>query len=139
MYADHETTLKKRYHAAYTSDIENVALARRAIARFATECGFSEGAVSDIRLAAGEALSNAVEHGCETSDRSFSVDCDFDGEELAIVVGDSGHGFPEPSHTTSIEPDARGRGFGIFLMRRLMDEVSFGRNGSVVRLVRRHS
>lgn len=138
MYADQETTLKKRYHAAYASDIENVALARRAIARFATECGFSEGDVSDIRLAAGEALSNAVEHGCGTPDRNFSVDCNFDGDELAIVVEDSGHGFPEPSHCSSIEPNARGRGFGIFLMRRLMDEVSFGRNGSVVRLIRRH-
>ncbi len=138
MYAHPETSLNKHYQAAYTSDIRNVALARQEIARFAIACGFSEEDVSDIRLAAGEALSNAVEHGCATSDRSFTVRCGFDGERLTIVIQDSGRGFAEPVHRVSVEPDDRGRGFGIFLMRRLMDEVSFARNGSVVRLVRRH-
>ncbi len=130
--------MNKHYQAAYTSDIRNVALARQGIARFAIQCGFTQDDVSDIRLAAGEALSNAVEHGCGTTNRTFTVKCSYDGQALAIVIEDCGSGFPEPSQRTSVEPDARGRGFGIFLMRRLMDEVSFAHNGSVVRLVRRH-
>lgn len=138
MYADSKPTLNKHFHAAYAGDVRNIALARRGIAGFARDCGLSEQAISDIRLAAGEALNNAVEHGCAAPEPSIAVDCTFDGEELTIVIEDSGHGFPEPSDRQSVAPNDRGRGFGIFLMRRLMDDVSFARNGSVVRLVRRH-
>jgi serine/threonine-protein kinase RsbW len=129
--------LSREYRTAYTNDIRNVALARRGIAAFAAECGFSPEEISDIRLAAGEALSNAFEHGSGKPRRKIVVDCTFDRGQLTIEVHDRGHGFPEPSVQSSVEPDDRGRGFGIFLMRRLMDEVSFAHNGTVVRLVRR--
>jgi anti-sigma regulatory factor (Ser/Thr protein kinase) len=69
--------------------------------------------------------------------RKISVDCTFDGSVLAIEIRNSGRGFTEPSDCSSVEPDDRGRGFGIFLMRRLMDQVTFSRNGTVVRLIRR--
>jgi serine/threonine-protein kinase RsbW len=127
-----------QYRATFTSDIRNVALARKGIASFASVCGFSDEAVADIRLAAGEALSNAVEHGRTTRARRFAVYCAFDGSKLTVEIRDSGHGFPAPPECSSVEPDDRGRGFGIFLMRRLMDDVTFARNGTIVRLVRRH-
>jgi serine/threonine-protein kinase RsbW len=125
------------YRANFSSDIRNVALARQSIARFASVCGFSEEAIADVRLAAGEALSNAVEHGRSTRSKGFTVHCAFDGTKLTVEIRDSGRGFPAPPERVSVEPDDRGRGFGIFLMRRLMDNVSFARNGTVVRLVRR--
>ena len=128
--------MKKQY-CAYPSDIKNVAVARLGIAEFAAHCGFSNDAIADIRLAAGEALSNAVEHGSRKPGRKITVVCTFDGFELSIEVRDRGIGFAEPADRSNVAPGDRGRGFGIFLMRRLMDEVSFARNGTVVRLVRR--
>lgn len=116
-----------------------MALARQAIAAFAGECGFSDDDVSDIRLAAGEALSNAVEHGSDMPARRIVVECSFRGGELSIEIHDNGSTFAGPPDRCAMGPDDRGRGFGIFLMRRLMDEVSFARNGTVVRLVRRRS
>lgn len=130
-------TLNKHFRVAFASDIRNVAKARKGIAGFAEACGFVREAVADIRLAAGEALSNAVEHGGDSPTRMVIVECSFDGSALAIEVRDDGPGFPAPSDRARVEPDCRGRGFGIFLMRRLMDEVSYSRNGTVVRLVRR--
>ncbi len=129
--------MTKYYRAAFASDIRNVAKARRGVAEFADACGFPKEAIADIRLAAGEALSNAVEHATPPRSRRIVVDCSFDGRDLAIEVSDGGPGFPAPLDRPNVEPDNRGRGFGIFLMRRLMDDVSFNRNGSVVRLVRR--
>jgi serine/threonine-protein kinase RsbW len=129
--------VKTHYHADYPSEIRNVALARRSVAGFASACGFSESEIADIRLAAGEALSNAVEHGCGASSAGFTVDCKFDGDELRIEIQDGGRGFCAPTIQGKVEPDQRGRGFGIFLMRRLMDDVAFGRNGTIVRLTRR--
>jgi serine/threonine-protein kinase RsbW len=129
--------LNKRYRAAVTSDIRNVAKARQSIADFARDCGFPKEAVADIRLAAGEALSNAVEHVARTRSRRIVIDCLFDGSALTVDIHGGGPGFPAPLDQGCVEPDARGRGFGIFLMRRLMDEVSFARNGAIVRLRRR--
>ena len=67
--------LDRQYCAAYTSDIRNVAQARQGIAEFAAECGFSSEEISDIRLAAGEAFSNAVEHGRGRPGRKVIVRC----------------------------------------------------------------
>jgi serine/threonine-protein kinase RsbW len=132
--------LNTHYRADYTSEIHNVALARRGVASFANACGFSETEIADIRLAAGEALSNAVEHGAGgRRSQGFTVECRFDGTELSIEICDGGGGFSAPAFEGKIVPDQRGRGFGIFLMRRLMDDVAFSRNGTVVRLVRRYS
>ena len=127
--------MEKQYRAAFTSDIRNVAAARQGIAAFAAQCGFAEHDVSDIRLAAGEALSNAVEYGSEG--RKITVYCSFDGDTLSIEIEDGGEAFAEPAAGESVGPDDRGRGFGIFLMRRLMDDVTFAANGGAVRLTRR--
>jgi serine/threonine-protein kinase RsbW len=127
----------KEYRAAFKSEIRSVGLARRGIAGFAAECGFSEEAVADIRLAAGEALSNAVEHAGAKRSHKIVVLCTFDMGELAVEIADRGCGFAEPADLAAVAPDHRGRGFGIFLMRRLMDEVTYSRSGTVVRLVRR--
>ena len=130
-------TKNRRYRAAFTSNVvQNVGVVRRGIAGFAADCGFPQHAVDDIKLASGEAISNAVEHGSAQRARRITVDCSFDGRAIVVIVRDEGVGFPAPAETCAVVPDARGRGFGIFLMRRLMDEVSFERNGTVVRLVR---
>jgi serine/threonine-protein kinase RsbW len=132
-----ENVVTTHYRATFTSDPRNVALARRSIAGFASVCGFSENDVADIRLAAGEALSNAVEHGRGPRSSGFSVACSYGEGSLVVEVRDSGSGFPVPHDEPASFPDERGRGFGIFLMRRLMDEVQFARNGSAVRMVRK--
>ena len=125
------------YRAAFTGDRKNVPLARNAIASFARICGFTPDEVDDIKLAAGEALSNAVEHGASDRSNGFSVRCQFDDEELTIEIRDNGRGFAtDVRDPTPIEQ--RNRGFGIFIMRRLMDAVHFDRNGTMVRLTRRH-
>ena len=132
-----ETIVTPRLRATFTSEPRNVALARRSIATFAGVCGFTEHEVADIRLAAGEALSNAVEHGRSARSSGFTVHCAYESESLTIEIQDSGTGFASPPSRETAEPDDRGRGFGIFLMRRLMHDVKFERNGTVVRLVRR--
>ncbi len=129
--------MNPNYRAAFTGDRRNVPLARNAIASFARICGFSQDEVADIRLAAGEALSNAVEHGISGRSNGFSVRCVFEEDELTIEIRDNGQGFSlDKRDPTPIEE--RNRGFGIFLMRRLMDGVQFDRNGTMVRLTRRH-
>lgn len=125
------------YRATFSSDPRNAALARRTIASFAAVCGFSEEEVADIRLAAGEALGNAVEHGRSIRSSGFSVRCTFDGEQLVVEVHDNGSGFAAFCDELVLPPIDRERGLGIYLMRRLMDDVSYSDNGTLVRLARK--
>jgi anti-sigma regulatory factor (Ser/Thr protein kinase) len=115
------------YHATFTSDPRSVGLARNATASFARLCGFPEGEVADIRLAVGEAVTNAAQYGRAKRGGGFSVNCTFDEGELRIEVQDSGHGFDgsEPS------------GFGTIIMRTLMNSITYSRGGTRVRLVKR--
>ncbi|MGD0968266.1 MAG: ATP-binding protein [Candidatus Aquilonibacter sp.] len=125
------------FRAAFSGERRNVPLARNAIAGFARICGFTLEEIADIRIASGEALSNAVEHGSNRRSSGFSVRCSFDEDELTIEIRDNGDGFLATSTITSSEsPEEPERGFGILLMRRLMDRVSFEKNGTCVRLTR---
>jgi len=76
--------------------------------------------VDDIVLAVGEALSNVVERA--DSSAFFLVRCAFDGKKLAVRVEDHGRGFNPPRIPVD-EPAVGSRGFGLYLMNRLMDRV----------------
>lgn len=126
-----------RYSATYRSDPKNVATARHAVANFARSCGFSTAEVLEIELAAGEALSNAVQHGRGRQGGTFIVRCECLDDSLVIEVRDSGRGFGRPQlHAPDETLGVPMRGFGITLMRSLMNEVGYSDNGSSVRLVR---
>lgn len=128
-----------RYSATYRSEPRNVAVARTAVANFARSCGFDGIEVGEIEMAAGEALSNAAEHGLRREGGSFTVRCSCRGDEIVIEVRDTGRGF-QPREPGGPSKDALpSRGFGLTIMRAFMNEIAYSQNGTVVRLVRRRS
>jgi len=103
------------------------------------EC--SQGKEFEIETALREALANAIRHGCRNDpDKRVEVcvACD-PARGILIVVRDPGAGF-DP---TSIPSPVRGRnlyrhhGRGIYLINQLMDEVSFERGGTEIRMLKR--
>jgi anti-sigma regulatory factor (Ser/Thr protein kinase) len=94
-------------------------------------CGFETPDLGDIEVAVGEALANAVEHG--TRDLGFiTVTCSYGGDGLLVEIRDEGTGF---DHAAGARRDPRSiRGFGISLMRSLMDDVRYLASGNVVQL-----
>jgi serine/threonine-protein kinase RsbW len=92
----------------------------------------------DIETALREALANAVIHGSgdNSCKRVFvTCRCYLDGE-VSITVRDEGGGFdssavPDPTFRENL---LFTHGRGIYLMKTLMDEVSFEEGGSVVRM-----
>jgi len=102
----------------------------------------ADGSEIDIERALLEALANAVIHGNgENSSKPIYVTCRcyLDGE-VAITVRDEGEGFdgsavPDP---TFLENLLFTHGRGIYLMKTLMDEVSFEEGGAVV-MMRKNS
>lgn len=97
---------------------------------------FPDGA--DIMIAFGEAVANAVRHGCRCdANQRISVRFIADPQRVKIDVCDPGPGFcPSqiPAPTTRSIVDG---GMGIYMMRELMDEVEFLFDaGTTVRLVK---
>ena len=98
----------------------------------------ADGSEADIEMALHESLANAVIHGSGEDSRKrvhVMCRCYLDGE-VSITVRDEGRGFdssavPDPTFRENLLfPHGR----GIYLMKTLMDEVSFEEGGSVVRM-----
>lgn len=86
----------------------------------------------DLEQAVGEAIANAVEHG-HREGSYFEIRAKLEDSALRIEVEDDGPGF-QPDKMS--QPRST-RGFGITVMRALVDRVSFLKRGRVVRLEKR--
>ena len=111
---------------------EFLSLARQVVAAAAAvEPRFHAERIDDLRLAASEAITNAVEAHAEVlGDGRISVRCnlDVDGDRIRVEVHDSAGGFdPDavPSVPDADDPDRLGyeHGLGIPIMRQLADET----------------
>lgn len=126
------------YRATYACGYGAVRRARLELTDFAARCGFGAAMLADIENAIGEALANAAEHGNHGASAGFDVFASFAGARLDIEVKDHGPGFDTERLLAMQNPDPNGdRGFGIFLMRQLMDDVAYTERGSRVRLSKR--
>jgi anti-sigma regulatory factor (Ser/Thr protein kinase) len=110
------------YSAGYPPDPRWVSRARADMVRFAAYCGFSRTEIDDLELAVGEGCNNTVEHAGALTD--FEVQATFDGASMVVRIVDKGLGFPTPG-PPGVRDLWQTRGLGIFLMKRLMDDVSF--------------
>lgn len=95
-----------------------------------------DGSESDIETALHEALANAVVHGNgENFSKHVYVTCRcyMDGD-VSITVRDEGRGFDSGLLRDPTDPETLllKHGRGIYLMRALMDEVSFEEGGTMV-------
>jgi anti-sigma regulatory factor (Ser/Thr protein kinase) len=128
------TEFRARFPSSYKSVVE----ARRALVEFVDRYGFAPNVVSDIECAIGEALANAAEHGYRDGS-TFDVLARSDGRSLIIEVQDDGPGFPHAASIDELPPPPTGspRGFGIFIMRTMMDEIAYSDRGRRIVLKKR--
>ena len=110
--------------------------------RFIVNFRSADGSETDIEMALHEALANAVIHGNgENPGKRVYVDCRcyMDGE-VSITVRDEGRGFDSNAvlDPTFLENLLFTHGRGIYLIKTLMDEVSFEEGGTVV-MIRKKS
>lgn len=124
------------YRAQFGNAFENVAQARRAVVEFAASW-FTGEDLSDIESAVGEALANSAEHGAKSGGQ-VNVHCYFESGCFVIDVTDTGDGFARWNAVDYMRPlDNAARGYGIYIMRELMDEVEYSDRGTRLRLAKR--
>lgn len=103
---------------------------REFVGGIARQGGFSDKDVYNIQLATDEAASNMIEHSYENiPDGVIDLSCGMEGDQIRIVLIDYGEPFdPSAIPLPDLKADLSDRkigGLGIFLMRKLMDEVHY--------------
>ncbi len=101
---------------------EELRIARRLVAAAAREAGADEDATLDLEVAAGEVVANAHAHAYGGRRGRLEIELAFDGTYLEIAVHDGGKPMAATmSIPAELPPPGRGR--GLYLIGRLVDEV----------------
>lgn len=119
------------FSESYAAVPDSVAEARTALTDFARDAGADAERLEAIRLAASEAVTNAVLHAYNTGQEgTVQVSVSYLEGELWVLVADTGNGLQPRS-------DSPGLGLGLALIAQLADEfqiLSRGSGGTELRL-----
>ncbi|MCY7377318.1 MAG: ATP-binding protein [Pyrinomonadaceae bacterium] len=98
-------------------------IAAHAVEEIAKRHSFNSKAINQIKTALVEACINAAEHSL-SPDRKIYQKFAFEGDKIVITVSNRGLRIAD-QQATEINPDEGRRGWGLRLIKTLMDEVKF--------------
>ena len=136
------TLEQKKFELHVPSVLGNEKVAMEFAASIAKQLDFPPDRIEDLKTAVAEACLNAIEHGNKMdASTKVGISLTVAGGRLQVAIQDEGKGIgqvPTPDIETQVEGKTDPRGWGIFLIKNLMDEVSFestpeGRN--VVKMI----
>jgi len=120
--------IKKRLSVRSTTD--NLSRIRNFIKKYSGQAGFDDETSNKIVLAADEACTNIIKHAYKYSHSGrININLSFSNDKLRLSITDEGLHFnsnsiPEPDLKKYYEERKVG-GLGMFLMKKLMDEVIY--------------
>jgi len=128
----------------FSANFEFLDEIREFVGDIARAGGFANKDVYNIQLAADEAASNIIEHAYEgVSNGVLEISCGMRYSAIMIIMVDHGESFdPSAIPLPDLKADLSERkigGLGIFLMRKLMDEVRYEskKTGNVLTMIKR--
>ena len=122
-----------------SSELKNVKLVSAEILESLLPFNIASYDLLDIRLCLEEALINAIKYGNKLQpDLSIEITYSIENSILKITVLDQGKGFdhnnlPDPTLEENLQ-ELKGR--GVYLIRRLMDEVIFNEVGNQITMMK---
>lgn len=129
----------------FDANFDNLDEIREIVAEAARQVGFSDKEIYAIQLAADEASSNIIEHAyAGVKGGTLEIDISISDNKLKIIMRDHGKPFdpasvPEPNVKADLSERKIG-GLGMYLMRKLMDEVSYESSpetGNILTMIKR--
>lgn len=112
------------------STTDNLALIREFTKSAAFSCGFSDEVIDKIALAVDEACTNVIKHAYKYSpEGDIIINIAVNDKKMTVAITDHGSNFdpatvPDPDIKKYYRQHKIG-GLGIYLMKKLMDEVNF--------------
>jgi anti-sigma regulatory factor (Ser/Thr protein kinase) len=123
------------------SDLRQVVLARAFLEAVCEVCGVDRATTDAVVLAVHEAVNNVIRHAHhDRPDAQIEIRFYLGADRLEIHLLDEGAPFDLASVPHLDPAELRVGGRGVFLMRKLMDEVSCqprGEGGNTLRMVKR--
>jgi serine/threonine-protein kinase RsbW len=114
----------------FPARFDSLAKVSEFVVRAAKAAGLGSAAVYAVEMAVDEACTNIIEHAYGGEGRGdIECTCRIDTRGLTVALRDHGQPFdpsrvPEPDINASLEERKEG-GLGLYLIRKLMDEVHF--------------
>ncbi len=135
-YARHKVT---RCELTCKSDPREIPKVEKFLDRVNKKAHLDDGTMYRLLVATTEAVNNAILHGNKQHPRKLvRVGCQITGHVLVVSVRDSGQGFDPDSLANPLSEEnlLKENGRGIFLIRSLIDDVSFRvrRTGTTVQM-----
>lgn len=111
------------------SDIAEIPAVSARLGEGMGACGFSPEEVLDTQLAVEEVITNIIVHGYRKPGGEIHLSGHFTGNHIKIRITDTARRFdplsiPEPDLDSDIE-ERRVGGLGIYLVRQVMDSISY--------------
>ncbi|AEP00717.1 anti-sigma B factor RsbW [Weizmannia coagulans] len=119
---------------------EYVGVIRLTISGIASRMGFDYELIEDLKIAASEAITNAVQHAYkDKEDGEVSIDFSLYPDRLEVMVSDNGDSFDLEKvrelagpYTEDVQIEfMREGGLGLYLIESLMDEVRIHYDGGI--------
>jgi len=125
------TNVNERYiEVILPNQIGYERIAMASSASFAKMFGFSRARIEDLKTVVSEAAVNAMQHGNKgRPDARVTIRMNLENDTIYVTVMDDGEGIkkisPKPDIDRIIDNLDPATGFGIFLIKQLVDDVDF--------------
>jgi serine/threonine-protein kinase RsbW len=128
----------------FKAELGQLSHIRDHVTETAEALGVEASVLDGLRLAVDEAVTNIIVHGYDGGTGDIAVELSADGDDFVVLLRDEAPVFdPTAASPDEISPDAERTtpgGFGLFLMRQEMDEISHRPldPGNELRMVKRN-
>lgn len=124
---------KKKLELKVPSETDFLEIIRNFVADVAGKYGFQQDSIDNIKLAVDEACTNVIKHAYKDAmkreDKDLDVVVEINCNSLCVVVIDNAGKYdPNRSEEPNMDKyiaELRVGGLGIYLMKKLMDEVDY--------------
>jgi serine/threonine-protein kinase RsbW len=120
------------------SKMNNLRLVEKMIDEITGEIGISQDSYGKILVSTLEGVNNAILHGNQCVPEKFvDIEVRYAFNELHVRIADEGEGFipdevPDPTIPENIE-ELNGR--GVYIMKKLSDEIMYNEKGNAVTMI----
>jgi serine/threonine-protein kinase RsbW len=121
--------MDKTFELIIDSNIEKIPEVSALLGEEMQTFGFGSEEILDTQLAVEEAIINVINHGYKNPGGEIIVSCRISTDCIKVQITDAAPRFdplsvPEPELDSTLEDRGVG-GLGVFLIRRVMDEISY--------------
>ena len=109
---------------------EELAAVRSDLKELLLDWGLADKWIEDFILAVQETLTNVIRHAYENKGGTIEVILRNDSDRVEVVVEDQGKSFDSSKVKEPELPPRKPGGMGLYLIKRLMDEVQYKSSGN---------